>query len=652
MKKLTTLVLGIFIISAILSPIVSKAEVTAEQLQAQITSLLAQIKQLQTQLTELQGKSPNFCHTFNTNLRIDTKGDEVTALQTALTKEGFALGGNASFDESVASAVVGFQEKYRDEVLTPASLAHGTGLVGARTRAKLNLLYGCGHTTSAITVLAPNGGESWQIGSAQIIKWNTPLTEAPHQATYVDISLIPYYQPCTDRICPMQAVKPAMYPYRAPYTIATNVSIDQHSFDWRVGTENSYPSPLCDPIPLDLVTHYPNPIPNLDCGGDSKVYTAPVGQYTLQICVTGTKNCDTSDAPFTISSKTSTNLPPVINGLDAPTTLAVGQTGTWTVKATDPENGQLNYGVAWGDETSRPIYSSTTGAFTPVQLSQNATFTHSYLYSGKYTAKFKITDSAGLSAETSATVVVTGTSQPTVTVTSPNGGENWIYKSVHQITWKYANATPDSKVDLYLTNTSCPQNIDGSCLHTVVNLDKNISANAVYNWIVGTDVADKPIAPGNYDVSICVAGTSNCDYSDSSFTITAPTTTTQPAISSISQSSGPVGTLLELRGQNLSGFEGDLQVIFERSDGKTVILNSLVPYSTGNYAPTNTTLIKVAVKSPCERGQTVYGAYSGIKAVCDYFEFTPGVYKVYVNPWGVKSNVVNFTLLPETNVTI
>ena len=48
-----------------------------------------------------------------------------------------------NFDENVASVVVEFQEKHASEVLTPAGLKHGTGYVGAATRAKLNKLYGC-----------------------------------------------------------------------------------------------------------------------------------------------------------------------------------------------------------------------------------------------------------------------------------------------------------------------------------------------------------------------------------------------------------------------------------------------------------------------------------------------------------------------------
>jgi hypothetical protein len=119
---------------------------TVEELWAQIIKLQEQIAQLQKQLAELQGKPAAWCHDFNVDLKYGDAGNEVEALQIALEKEGLYTKGTnpPHFDESLASAVVGFQEKYKDEILTPWRLTHGTGFVGRATRAKLNKLYGCG----------------------------------------------------------------------------------------------------------------------------------------------------------------------------------------------------------------------------------------------------------------------------------------------------------------------------------------------------------------------------------------------------------------------------------------------------------------------------------------------------------------------------
>jgi len=137
--------------------------VTVEELQAMISQLQTQIAQLQQQLVSIQGTGTAWCHTFNTNLKINDQGEDVIALHQVLEKEGFGpfdRGGDdinalKIFTEDTASAVVGFQEKYINEILTPYRLKHGTGFVGAGTRAKLNKLYSCGGIQKAFFSVTP-----------------------------------------------------------------------------------------------------------------------------------------------------------------------------------------------------------------------------------------------------------------------------------------------------------------------------------------------------------------------------------------------------------------------------------------------------------------------------------------------------------------
>ncbi|MEK7188065.1 MAG: CARDB domain-containing protein [Patescibacteria group bacterium] len=170
---------------------------TASALQAQINALLAQIQMLQSQLKNVQGEQKSYCYDFNQNLRVGDRGAGVTALQTVLQSEGFPLkaSGAGSFDEATAAAVVGFQEKYTSEILTPNGLARGSGYVGASTRAKLNKLYGCGYnmpnpqpyptsTVSQIRVISPSAGavlllNSPDLNASTIIRWSSynPLKE-------------------------------------------------------------------------------------------------------------------------------------------------------------------------------------------------------------------------------------------------------------------------------------------------------------------------------------------------------------------------------------------------------------------------------------------------------------------------------------------
>ena len=184
MKRKTVKFLVVVVLAvAFILPNFSSAA-TVEELQAQIAALLKQLQLLQQQLNQQKG---GWCHDFNTNLRIGDgagidagKSDEVNNLQIVLEKEGFSVDssekkGGSSFEEYTAAAVSGFQEKYRDEILTPAGLKAGTGFVGKATRAKLNSLYGCGvvppPTASSIKVSPFRGGDFVQ-GVNNWIDWS------------------------------------------------------------------------------------------------------------------------------------------------------------------------------------------------------------------------------------------------------------------------------------------------------------------------------------------------------------------------------------------------------------------------------------------------------------------------------------------------
>lgn len=171
MKKITAYLLAISLSLVFALPAVSLAQSTNSDVQAQITALLVQIKKLQAQIAQLQaGQANSSCHDFNTNFGIGSKSDEVSILLGYLVKEGVAMerssNFSSTFDEYLASSVSAFQEKYRNEILTPAGLSSGTGYLGPRTRARLNQIYGCDRLASlpyisgtpAISGLFPSSG--------------------------------------------------------------------------------------------------------------------------------------------------------------------------------------------------------------------------------------------------------------------------------------------------------------------------------------------------------------------------------------------------------------------------------------------------------------------------------------------------------------
>ena len=90
----------------------------------------------------------------------DTDGD-VKELQRVLnadpdtaivssSNEGTRGRENTYFDSNTKAAVIKFQEKHRDTVLTPVGLTSGTGNVGKYTRTKLNLLIGVLETKDSV----------------------------------------------------------------------------------------------------------------------------------------------------------------------------------------------------------------------------------------------------------------------------------------------------------------------------------------------------------------------------------------------------------------------------------------------------------------------------------------------------------------------
>ncbi len=99
------------------------------------------------------------------------------------------------------------------------------------------------------------------------------------------------------------------------------------------------------------------------------------------------------------------NKAPSISAFSGPTTLTEDATGTWTVKASDPEGGTLSYQVWWGDEN---VYASNyTTAVAAREFTQSTTFTHAYANPATYTVSITVHDSAGQEAKTSSTVKVT-----------------------------------------------------------------------------------------------------------------------------------------------------------------------------------------------------------------------------------------------------
>lgn len=146
--------------SFVVTPVTASAA-TAEELQAQINSLLATIQALQSQLSSTGGSSTGTStgYTFNTNMTLGSRSTDVMNLQKVLNMSAdtrVASTGAGSpgmettyFGPATRAAVIKFQTKYG---ISPAA-----GFVGAITRAKLNSMNTGTGTGSTPTTPATGG---------------------------------------------------------------------------------------------------------------------------------------------------------------------------------------------------------------------------------------------------------------------------------------------------------------------------------------------------------------------------------------------------------------------------------------------------------------------------------------------------------------
>ncbi len=154
----------------------------------------------------------------------------------------------------------------------------------------------------------------------------------------------------------------------------------------------TYPDPAQDPMCKSW---------NDGCNTCGRSEPGGMAACTLRYCVAPGKPYCTAYFP----KDTSSNKPPTIHSVEAPTVLAVNETGTWKVNASDPENGSLSYRIDWGD--SYKADGQVAGGAPVSQVQQNS-FTHSYAYAGTYTIYVYVTDNKGAQAKWTTTVAVGG----------------------------------------------------------------------------------------------------------------------------------------------------------------------------------------------------------------------------------------------------
>lgn len=201
------------------------------------------------------------------------------------------------------------------------------------------------------------------------------------------------------------------------------------------------------------------------------------------------------------------NRAPSVTSFTGPTRLRIGETGTWSVVASDPESSTLSYSIQWGD--SQNVLSAPQSSYA-----QQTTFTKSYNSYGTYTVRITVTDPQGMSAVATATVVVDqgGSTSGSIQIIQPNSG-TFYSGNLMNISWTdYANLSGvQPSYNITLVNSEYTGCTIYSCSNPSYSYPVITGAYGnSYSWTVPSSVY-----AGAYRLQVCRVGNTDCDTSDS-----------------------------------------------------------------------------------------------------------------------------------------
>lgn len=113
---------------------------------------------------------------------------------------------------------------------------------------------------------------------------------------------------------------------------------------------------------------------------------------------------------------------------------------------------------------------------------------------------------------------------PTITITSPNGGETWTKGTTQTIKWRDTSAgfvATYYDIRLVPLSPTCPPG--AYCAIPAPYLVAGGVTGSSYDWRVGLTKGDVTAPDGAYNLQICQTGTNTCDTTDSYFKISGQT---------------------------------------------------------------------------------------------------------------------------------
>ena len=403
--------------------------------------------------------------------------------------------------------------------------------------------------TPSLTITAPVGGENWYIDSTYNITWNS-VTSGGVELQYSTDSGATW----TDIISSMPDT--SVYPWVVPNAPSDSCLVRVADTNGNIAdTSDSMfeisHTPYVDiTLPIGGETWYVDSIYNItwnsvtsggvelqystDSGAtwtdiissmpDTSVYpwvvpNAPSDSCLVRVADTNGNIADTSDSMFEISHTPYVDI-----------TLPIGGE-TWYVDSI--------YNITWNSVTSGGVelqYSTNSGAtWTDITLSMPDTGAYPWTIPNapSDSCLVRVADTNGTLADTSDSIFAISAA-PYITITAPNGGENWYLDSTYNITWYSISS---GGVDIEYSSDSG---------ETWLNIIQNMEDTNNYAWTIPSIT---PSVNCFVRISDTISTSPPVDTSDAIFTITdviAVPFAKIPAIYSMNTGTVTTGNNLEI----------------------------------------------------------------------------------------------------------
>jgi len=299
--------------------------------------------------------------------------------------------------------------------------------------------------------------------------------------------------------------------------------------------------------------------------------------YTVKVTEIGSTVSDTSDAPFTISELTLT----APNGFESwgagstqnITWNAPGMTGSMQI--TLWQSASLVGVIANGVDPTAGFYAWTVGDYIGGTAAPGS----------DYTVKIEETISA-VSDESDDPFFISALGS--ITVTSPNGGENWGIGTIQNITWTSTGVTGSLVIGLLK---------DGAWIGVIV--DEYDPASGSYAWTVGEYIGGTAAPGTGYTVKIKEKSSTVVDGSDGSFEILPGTLALTSPNGGESWASGTLQNIT----WSAPGFSGTLYIGILKDGALLGVIAKNIDVTAGSY--TWTVGQYIGGTAPVDSGYTV-----------------------------------------------